>query len=499
MKIELILDDEYEFYQNRCDVAPTPYDLGITYHIDEEHTLDKFLADATTLNACINACLDKKVIGFLDEQQIKALLKIKTNPEAYLKNIEYVRLAFSNLDYLEYIKNTPILNTKKIVLTDFIDIKDLDRAKELIDKYSDYKDKIYIDFVNNFGYTKLEDAYNTINSIKKESEEIIRLGLSPIETIMYTYDKVRERVYNEEDENEDNIVSRNLTNVLTGDKIVCTGYAELFKAILDYIGIDNKIYDITLKSNGLGHSRNVVYIKDDKYDIDGLYFFDCTFDSQQENNNNNYLGIYNYFAKTKQQVDKQDGYRFTYDDYLYLNPNMNTQIKDILDNEDYDLLEKKNIATGLNHTASLVLGKRVIDRTRLVECIPERYGNFDHEKLLEDVNTISDKINRPISAEVFIKVLNQVRKQEYYQQPDKYPYDIESIAEAYIRSNWKFRNEHLTSEEQILFYIFGNSHRPVAESSEDFKVFTQREEKIDKDISRVHLTKILDTYSKSRK
>ena len=47
---------------------------------------------------------------------------------------------------------------------------------------------------------------------------------------MYAYDMVRDKIYAEVDENDDKMISRNLSTALLGDKIVCLGYANVFKA-----------------------------------------------------------------------------------------------------------------------------------------------------------------------------------------------------------------------------------------------------------------------------
>ena len=71
------------------------------------------------------------------------------------------------------------------------------------------------------------------------------------------------------------------------------GYANLFSAILTSLNIDNRI---ALNFHG-NHARNLVHIKDEKYNIDTVLFFDVTGDSRKKNDKD-YLEKYNFFGLT---------------------------------------------------------------------------------------------------------------------------------------------------------------------------------------------------------
>ena len=100
--------------------------------------------------------------------------------------------------------------------------------------------------------------------------KINKYNLSPIEQIMYAYDLVRDRVYQLEDDGEDYSVSRDISSVLFGDKIVCVGFAEIFSKVLDALNIRNVLFTIVGRKSG--HMRNAVYVNDSKYDIHGVFF-----------------------------------------------------------------------------------------------------------------------------------------------------------------------------------------------------------------------------------
>ncbi|UKI57555.1 MAG: hypothetical protein L6V81_09640 [Clostridium sp.] len=77
---------------------------------------------------------------------------------------------------------------------------------------------------------KTIDAIDEI--VKKQLE---KHNLSTLEEIMYAYDLVREKVYTRELDTESDRISRDLSSVLFGDKIVCAGYVAIFNSVLKKI------------------------------------------------------------------------------------------------------------------------------------------------------------------------------------------------------------------------------------------------------------------------
>lgn len=108
---------------------------------------------------------------------------------------------------------------------------------------------------------------NVVNKIKK-------MDLSPFEVAVYVHDFCSNFYFNRFDEDS----SRVLADVVSSGKIVCVGYASMYKAIIDRLDIS----DLSVKLNvcfafntyGLGHANNLVNIKDEKYDINGTYIED---------------------------------------------------------------------------------------------------------------------------------------------------------------------------------------------------------------------------------
>jgi len=112
-------------------------------------------------------------------------------------------------------------------------------------------------------------------------EQINSTGASPFERYLMAYDFITSRVYKEYQQGS--AKSRDLIAVMNGDNIVCVGYAKLMDRLCKGIGIESyyqpvRVYDG--KGNDLGgHQNNIIYLKDDKYGIDGFYYSDACWDS----------------------------------------------------------------------------------------------------------------------------------------------------------------------------------------------------------------------------
>ena len=142
-----------------------------------------------------------------------------------------------------------------------------------------------------FGF---DDVFNTFSieqvnvankKIESTANKIKEKNLSPYEKLMAAYLKVASKKYLVENENEDPSMSRSVYGILNSDKIVCIGYASWLKAIIEATGDENiKVYPNFVKCSDDNetlddmHGNTVVYVKDEKYGIDGYYYCDPTWD-----------------------------------------------------------------------------------------------------------------------------------------------------------------------------------------------------------------------------
>ncbi len=134
---------------------------------------------------------------------------------------------------------------------------------------------------------ELENACNFVNNTVKK---ISGCNLSPLEQLVYAYKTVTNKIYKTEDASQNALLSRSILGVSNSDYICCMGYAEYFKEICNALNSKNivcysnsyKLFSKSLQENkiAIGHRFNVIYIKDDKYNINGFYVLDACWDSK---------------------------------------------------------------------------------------------------------------------------------------------------------------------------------------------------------------------------
>lgn len=154
----------------------------------------------------------------------------------------------------------------------------------------------YQDLNSSISIKELVDLSHLIDEI---TANINKYNLSPLEKIIYVYDKVKSREYKKSE--RDKLEERNVSKVISGDAIVCAGYSNLFNALLTGLGI-SAVPLISLEKN---HQRSIAYVNDPKYNIKGVYTFDPTWDRKADENDDIYIDNYNYFALTIEK-SKQD-------------------------------------------------------------------------------------------------------------------------------------------------------------------------------------------------
>lgn len=147
--------------------------------------------------------------------------------------------------------------------------------KELFNKYlfnhlSLVKDNIIIVNKNNFikinEYIKYE---KTLFLMIKEASK-----LSCLEKYLYAYNIVKSFKTYKESKNIDDC--RDIYKILNNDYIVCVGYINLLSDLLNKLQIENTSYVVDVV--GGKHNRLIVNIRDLKYNVDGIYISDPTFD-----------------------------------------------------------------------------------------------------------------------------------------------------------------------------------------------------------------------------
>lgn len=474
-KVELIINEENLY--NEASISPgfSAFDISFSVTLYDKDLLD-VLKDKDLFLKWRKINIDAIKIMNEETDDYEIIWNyLLDNFDNLLEKIEYVTINSDNP--IEYLEKYPVLKTKKIVLHEYLDINNFNEIDNLIQKYKDYN--TYIHLAGNMEPVSLKDCKKTMNYIKKIGDMIKSLNLSVFETIIFTYDLVRDRVYKYEDESDRPTESRDLSKVLFGDAIVCTGYSRMFSAILNYIGINTNNVLLSLKDNERnGHERNAIKINDPKYDIDGYYYFDTTWDSKRKDNK--FLYRYLYLAKTRDEMEELEQNKFIYDQTPLYKENMIDEFIEYAKTSRYEKVI--NYVKTFNHILKDSGSDIRIDMKDII------LKTIDLEYIKKCILEALEKYNKKISAEVYLKAINNVRKIENYIDPKKYPYDIETLYLIYLNSGWKFEEEHYDSEE-LLRSIFGlevNHDRKY-----DFKNYMYNLTHNYRDIEELNLTKTL--------
>lgn len=268
-----------------------------------------------------NIIIDKIVEAIINEKDINELHTILVEFNIPLFSLLPVSTYRNKYEELKKFRNSKhiIINCNKNNIIRALELSKKINKSVLIDGRS-ISLKEYNELLSNYNLDSLDDIdikinyqeqnspinvkelYNLSKKVNEISKKIEKYNLSPLEKIIYVYDIVKEREYKKEIECKDS--SRDLDKVLEGNSIVCVGYSNLFNSILKNLNINA----MPLVSNTQKHQRSIVYINDKKYNIDGVYVFDPTWDRKVKDS---YINNYTYFGITLNN-SKQDMLSNTY-------------------------------------------------------------------------------------------------------------------------------------------------------------------------------------------
>lgn len=392
-------------------------------------------------------------------------------------------------DIKEYIDRNPILKKCTMHLNGNYSI-DTTIGNNLYNLFGGYE-KVYLRFDGNNTERSIQEYKKTIDAIEDIVKTIKKHNLSPLEEIMYAYDLVRDRVYTKELDSESYVVSRDLSSVLFGDKIVCAGYIAIFNSVLKNLGINVMDYKISRKDNGKkGHVRSLVYVNDKKYHVNGIFMFDPTWDSKKFEGDKSYLTSYKFFCKSK------DEFRFfdqEYDDYTLASysKNLSPRVKKIIMAEGLEKVPE-DMAVAFNKLSLLVDGKILANKTIFSEKAPKDLrhilaGMVDINELMNSLDRYQSLFyGQTLDPMTLLEVMYNVRKREFYSEPDKYPFDTESIKKAVIGSS--------PLDSKLLHVLFGMPEKLTIQEFDDWK----DKNDIDKNIEGIKLTRTLKTILENK-
>lgn len=380
-----------------------------------------------------------------------------------------------------YIENNSFFQNKKIYLNEIYSANrtSLNKVKDLFG----YNKNIYVKVKGNYNYISILDYEKTVNEIEKISSKIEKYDLSPLEQLIFAYDLVRDRVYVRESVDEDFTKSRDLTSVLLGDKIVCVGYANILDKVLLNIGFNSMMYHIFNNKNEYGHMRNIVHLVDEKYGIDGAFFLDTTRDRKKNYDDLSFLNSYEFFCRTMNDMDYYDQNKFYSLTFFGYDQKFIRNAQIIIKTKGLAGLSPSMIKT-LNRISNFVDGKDIIDP--LFNLSNQKILHFTKDKV--DKEYILDRLKyyeniffrSTLLPTVFLNALYKVRKLEYYENSEKYKFDLDSLKHM-VLSNIKMTKDIFI----MMSYYKSNNFEDVI-----------KQNNIELDMQRVKLTKILKNIKK---
>ena len=192
-------------------------------------------------------------------------------------------------------------------------------------------------------------------------------------------------------------------------------------------------------------------------------------------------------------MDDNSTYNLEDSSFSMYSPDMDKKIKKIIEEEKYDLLTP--YTKSLNYMSRLITHFSLINPMYTLPILP-MYGQFDTEEFLTKFEDVFSKFNNPIAAETMLKIFNNVRKVEYYQNPEWYPYSFGDMYKTFISSNWEFKDKHLDTRSKILQVIF--QEEVTVDKVDNFRNYGQ-ESGLFKEIEQVRLAKVLKLVHDKKK
>lgn len=361
-------------------------------------------------------------------------VKIKSNTGEYSIDISGKDISIEVTDpdmnisaYLfNYFKNKGYnVNDVCFCLTDFMrnpvvkDYTDFDYS--LLDSLSTLVN-LKVNYEGNTKTSSYDDFKGLVMSMKWYRSLLNDYDLSPVEKLAFGYDIMKTFEYKEAT-NEDVFESREPYKIIKTGNIVCVGYTNMLAEILkgtegiSFTDFSVSCYKEDDKTLSGYHSRGLVKVDDDKYDIHGVYVVDPTWDSYKKNGNkrlgNDYtaLDLYTYFLISPEDYKKVFPHdsvpNFFKKEYEYLNLNMDNldsynelSDKDFTDKDLFTFNFKELFDSSVSNERKLeyLKGKKlnkktimeIVRNTRLAEGFSKENVDKEMDKILEYYNKLSN-------------------------------------------------------------------------------------------------------------
>lgn len=399
-------------------------------------------------------CSDEEVFSSYSDIPYEEKKKLIKNVKVRLKNKDgELNTREENEMIMEFLNKNPLLMQESI----YVDAGYIAFNKDNMERVEPFIDnsKILVDYENipeihpvvGISSIGMISSYVTCK-VEKHPE------FSPIEKALYAYDIIRTNCAQDE-KNDINYLFDKTAEFYSEE--LSTFYATIFYEVLKNLGITAKR---SLGEFDYAEEKGFViaYIKDDKYDLDGIYYFDPTIESKIEIESNfktvnNYLKTekdekdklkidpvqavlkrYICFGKTKQEFEENACLALDYhfgdfgEDYFDL-------ISEMIDNgEDIGKRIDSDSST-LNSISMFVTGSPFLTEKDIKKIDTDEELR---DELLNVLEYMSKMFSNNINAEDFVKILFNVRKAEYLENPNTFPLKTDDLKQIVMNAEFKF-------------------------------------------------------------
>lgn len=336
--------------------------------------------------------------------------------------------------------------------------------------------------------SKTWNVYDIIKANQRLDDiayKIKKANLSPAEQLLMAYFEVTNLQYIEEGKDENWADSRAIYSILNSGKIVCVGFVELLKEILTRVNSDNiEIFRNIIKMKDGGHQTAIVYLEDSKYQIQGYYYLDPTWDARNDLKSPREFGLAWFlvpfeqlkYIKSDRQVDNRGSackfVKYTMGDF-------GTTIV-------YNFIEEARCSVayrGAKVTPEMAISmikhcKNLVSKYRIESLYT---GEFDDEarkkkvmdELISDESRAFDALNdqsKPIKTVDLVKIILNVLKAEDFEK-DEAILRVKRI----LRNNIKLVN--LKYEENYISCLSYKNVKEFCEKNPQFNIFKNADEK----------------------
>lgn len=424
--------------------------------------------------------------NYEDLQTREEMLLMKDINNEELENFKFlsssisIKLFFDNYDNVFQVisKLEELQKDNKVIIT----IKNKEKFNKFLLKTSLSYENIYIKLgLHEYHlkeYLKFEKIlYDCVKDINH---------LSPFEKYIYIYNITKK--YKKYKENiKDKSESRDLYKILMNEYMVCVGFSHMLEDLLNKQNIENTDLSVSVDVSYDGekldeeifseakvakkgeHARRYVYLKDEKYGIDGFYIADPTWDNDLEHD------LYNHLAMTNLEASKARRYIWTHknDSEELLNI---TSIEEYYEKINFIITREKNKRTLTNIIKDLVDSYIAKLDSNYIEKLKEKYNYISSYSWPEDINDLIyeigeylvNHVNKEIPGNTIMTAVSNVYKNAYgYSEEDCQKKMKEIIKENKEKQEYSFPKRYKIKEDGTKEVIMNEKNKFDIEINEN--------------------------------